>query len=333
MATGDQDMHAASGRVDDEPGTAPIVRWCRLAARRGCNGLSPMRQPRRPRAATLANRTGDQHMDCAGKVVVVTGAGSGIGRALCVRFAKAGARGVVAADLDGGAAEAVAAGLRDAQGSAIGLGLAVDVADEGQVRSLVRAADARFGQVDVFCSNAGVIVRRDEDADNADWQRHWDVNLMAHVFAARAVLPQMLARGEGYLVQTASAAGLLSQVNAAPYSVTKHAAVAFAEWLSIAHGERGIRVSCLCPQGVLTPMLLGKPGPAQSPSFLAAGAVTPEAVADEVVRAMAAETFLILPHREVLGFWQRKTADCDRWLRGMRRLRAKVMGGEPQASR
>ena len=257
-------------------------------------------------------------MQIHGKVAVVTGGGSGIGKALCERFAADGARGVVVADLDGDAAQAVATAVG-------GLAQRVDVAVEAEVRSLVAAATERYGQVDVFCSNAGIIVRADEDAANADWHRHWDVNVMAHVYAARAVLPQMLARGEGYLVQTASAAGLLGQVNAAPYSVTKHAAVGFAEWLSIAHGEQGIRVSCLCPQGVLTPMLLGKDGGGRSRSFLGDGAVTPEAVAREVVEAMAEERFLILPHPEVLTYFQRKAADIDRWLRGMRRLRAKVM--------
>jgi NAD(P)-dependent dehydrogenase (short-subunit alcohol dehydrogenase family) len=202
----------------------------------------------------------------------------------------------------------------------------VNVAIESEMQALVRAATERWGQVDVFCSNAGIIVRADEDAANADWQRHWDVNLMAHVYAARAVLPQMLARGEGYLVQTASAAGLLSQVNAAPYSVTKHAAVGFAEWLSIAHGDRGIRVSCLCPQGVLTPMLVGADGEQRSKSFLGEGAVSPETVAGEVIDAMREERFLVLPHPEVLTFLQRKTADYDRWIRGMRRLREKVVG-------
>jgi len=177
----------------------------------------------------------------------------------------------------------------------------------------------------MFSSNAGVIVRADEDAANADWQRHWDVNVMAHVYAARAVLPQMLARGSGYLLNTASAAGLLSQVNAAPYSVTKHAAVAFAEWLSIAHGEQGLRVSCLCPQGVDTPMLRGAGGGSRK-SFLAEGALTPQQVAECVVEGLRAETFLILPHAEVLTFFQRKATDYERWLRGMRRLRAKVMG-------
>ena len=260
-------------------------------------------------------------MEVKDRVVVVTGGASGIGKALCERFAKEGARGVVVADLDAAAANEVAAAIG---GMAFGVG--VDVSVEPEVQALVSAATERFGKVDVFCSNAGIIVRADEDAANADWQRHWDVNVMAHVYAARAVLPQMLARGEGYLVQTASAAGLLSQVNAAPYSVTKHAAVGFAEWLSIAHGDRGIRVSCLCPQGVLTPMLLGKDGTQRSRSFLGEGAVTPESVADEVLKAMREERFLVLPHPEVLTFMQRKAADYDRWIRGMRRLREKVVG-------
>ena len=257
-------------------------------------------------------------MDIKDKVIIVTGAASGIGKALAERFAKGGARAVVAADLDGAGAEAVAAAIG-------GLGMKVDVSNEAEVQQLVQTATERFGRVDVFCSNAGIIARADEDASNAQWQRHWDVNVMAHVYAARAVLPQMLESGEGYLVQTASAAGLLSQVNAAPYSVTKHAAVGFAEWLSIAHGDRGIRVSCLCPQGVLTPMLMGKDGMQRAHSFLGAGAVSPELVAEEVVKAMREERFLVLPHAEVLTFMQRKTADYDRWLGGMRRLRAKVM--------
>lgn len=266
-------------------------------------------------------------MDPVGKVVVVTGGASGIGLALCRAFAAAGARGVVVADLDPLACQQVAAGLGGPTGAPVGLAQATDVAQAAQVQALVDRATAHFGQVDVFCSNAGVIRRADQDAPAADWQRHWDVNLMAHVHAANAVLPQMLARGQGYLVQTASAAGLLSQVNSAPYSVSKHAAVGFAEWLSIAHGDAGIRVSCLCPQGVVTPMLLGADAQSGRPSFLQDGAVSPEAVAQAVLAAMADERFLVLPHPEVLGFWQRKTADIDRWLRGMRRLRAKVMGG------
>jgi NAD(P)-dependent dehydrogenase (short-subunit alcohol dehydrogenase family) len=258
-------------------------------------------------------------MNVRDKVVVVTGGASGIGKALCERFAQDGARAVIVADLDGAGAENVAAAIG-------GMGLQVDVSSEPEVQRLVQRATERFGRIDIFCSNAGIIVRADEDASNAQWQRHWDVNLMAHVYAARAVLPQMLARGEGYLVQTASAAGLLSQVNAAPYSVTKHAAVGFAEWLSIAHGDAGIRVSCLCPQGVLTPMLMGADGTQRAQSFLGEGALAPEAVAAEVMNAIREERFLVLPHPEVLTFLQRKTADCDRWLRGMRRLRAQVMG-------
>jgi NAD(P)-dependent dehydrogenase (short-subunit alcohol dehydrogenase family) len=258
-------------------------------------------------------------MDIQQKIVVVTGGASGIGKALCERFAREGAAGVVVADLDGAGAQSVAAAVG-------GLGVQVDVSSEPEVQALVATATERFGRVDIFCSNAGIIARADEDASNAQWQRHWDVNLMAHVYAARAVLPQMLARGSGYLVHTASAAGLLSQVNAAPYSVTKHAAVGFAEWLSIAHGDAGIRVSCLCPQGVLTPMLMGKDGMQRAHSFLGEGAVSPEAVAGDVMDAIRAERFLVLPHPEVLTFMQRKTADYDRWLRGMRRLRAQVMG-------
>ena len=257
-------------------------------------------------------------MEIVGRVVIVTGGSSGIGKALCQRFAAAGARAVVVADLDGAGADAVAASLG-------GMARRVNVAVEAEIQQLVQAATERYGQVDVFCSNAGIILRADEDASTAEWQRHWDVNVMAHVFAARAVLPQMIARGEGYLVQTASAAGLLGQVNAAPYSVTKHAAVGFAEWLSMAHGDQGIRVSCLCPQGVLTPMLMGADGQQREHSFLGADAVTPEAVAECVLQAMREERFLVLPHPEVATFVQRKATDPDRWLRGMRRLRAKVM--------
>jgi NAD(P)-dependent dehydrogenase (short-subunit alcohol dehydrogenase family) len=258
-------------------------------------------------------------MDIQGKVVVVTGGASGIGEALCKAFAQAGARAVVVADLDGDGAARVAAGVG-------GLAVRTNVAVATEVQQLVAQATAAYGQVDIFCSNAGIISRTDADAPLADWQRHWDVNVMAHVHAANAVLPQMLARGHGCLLQTASAAGLLSQVNAAPYSVTKHAAVGFAEWLSIAHGDAGIQVSCLCPQGVLTPMLMGADGQGRSRSFLGEGALSAEAVANITLQGLREGRFLILPHEEVLTFWQRKTADVDRWLRGMRRLRAKVMG-------
>lgn len=260
-------------------------------------------------------------IDLAGKVVVVTGGASGIGEALCQAFAAEGAR-VVVADRDGAGAERVAAAIGPAAWAQ-----RCDVAVQAEVQALVDGATQRFGRVDVFCSNAGILSRSDADLAPAQWQAHWDVNVMAHVHAANAVLPQMLARGEGWLVQTASAAGLLSQVNAAAYSVTKHAAVGFAEWLSIAHGDAGIRVHCLCPQGVLTPMLRSADADTGRPSFLGDGALSAEAVARCVIDGMRSGQFLILPHPEVLTFWQRKTADVDRWLRGMRRLRAKVMGG------
>jgi NAD(P)-dependent dehydrogenase (short-subunit alcohol dehydrogenase family) len=259
-------------------------------------------------------------MQIEDQVIVVTGGGSGIGRALCQRFAADDARAVIVADLNEANAQQVATAI-----GAKAQARALNVADEAAVRKLVDEVTAQHGRIDLYCSNAGVIVRADEDAANEHWQRHWEVNVMAHVHAARAVLPQMLARGSGYLLNTASAAGLLSQVNSAPYSVTKHAAVAFAEWLSIAYGDKGLRVSCLCPQGVDTPMLRGAGGTGRK-SFLVEGAVTAERVAECVVEGLRREEFLILPHAEVLTFFQRKAQDYERWLRGMRRLREKVMG-------
>ena len=263
-------------------------------------------------------------MELKNRVAVVTGGASGIGAAVCRRFAAEGARGVVVADLDGEGARRVAAEIG-------GLGVATDVSDESQVRRLVDAATQRFGAIDLFFSNAGIGagVGSGEGglggpfASNEDWQRSWSVNVMPHVYAARALLPAMLARGEGYLLSTASAAGLLVDIGGHAYTVTKHAAVGFAEWLSIAYGDRGIRVSCLCPQGVRTPMLEAAAA-AFGAEHLTATAIEPSEVADAVVRGIAAETFLILPHPEVQDFLKRKVADPDRWLRGMRRLRASV---------
>ncbi|HSB08956.1 MAG TPA: SDR family oxidoreductase [Blastocatellia bacterium] len=247
------------------------------------------------------------------KVAVVTGGANGIGRALCRRFATEGARGVVVADMDA----AGAAKLAEEIG---GIGVATDVSVEADIVNLVTRAVAAYGAIDLFCSNAGIGTPGGADEPNEVWQRIWEVNVMAHVYAARAVLPGMLARGGGYILATASAAGLLAQIGSAPYSVTKHAAVAFAEWLSITHGDAGIKVSCLCPQGVNTDLLrrsAGGPG-----DFLRTNALEPEDVAEAVVKGIDEERFLILPHPEVQEYFRRKASDYDRWLRGMRRLQA-----------
>jgi NAD(P)-dependent dehydrogenase (short-subunit alcohol dehydrogenase family) len=199
-----------------------------------------------------------------------------------------------------------------------GVAVTVDVADESQVQNLVQTALARYGEIDLFCSNAGIVggVGGAEVA-NERWQRSWEVNVMGHIYAARAVLPAMIERGGGYLLHTASAAGLLSTLGTAPYTVTKHAAVAFAEWLSISHAHQGIKVSCLCPQGVLTDMLKG--------DLLTPGALTPEAVAASVIEGLDAERFLILPHPEVRQYFQNRSNDHERWLGGMRKLHDKFV--------
>ncbi|MCC6212344.1 MAG: SDR family oxidoreductase [Burkholderiales bacterium] len=255
-------------------------------------------------------------MQIRGKVAVVTGAASGIGKALAARFSGEGARGVVCADVNESDARAVAEKIG-------GLGLRCDVGQESDMNALVVSALEKYGTVDIFCSNAGIIERHGLDASLKEWRRAMDVNFMAHVLAARAVVPVMLKQGGGTIVATASAAGLLMQVDSATYTVSKHAAVAFAEWLSVAYGERGIRVSCLCPQGVRTPMLLGPTG--ERKSFLRAGAVSAEEVAGKVMEAIEAERFLILPHAEVAEHERRKAADRDRWLAGMRRLRTAIL--------
>jgi len=254
-------------------------------------------------------------MQVAGKVVVVTGGGGGIGAALCRRFAREGARAVVVADVNAIGAARVASEMD-------GIAAHVDVSREEQIGRLVRDAIQRFGQIDLFCSNAGIAVTGDEHTPDAEWQRCWDVNVMPHVFAARAVLPDMVARGEGYLLQTVSAAGLLTHVQSATYAVTKHASLAFAEWLAITYGDRGIKVSALCPQGVRTDMLM-RAG-VEGRGFLVDGALEPEQVADAVIEGLAAERFLILPHPEVAEYFRRKATDYDRWLKGMRRIRERV---------
>jgi NAD(P)-dependent dehydrogenase (short-subunit alcohol dehydrogenase family) len=247
------------------------------------------------------------------KVVVVTGAARGIGEGLVRRFYKEGARAVVAADLDGAGAEKVAADTG-------GFGMRVDVGREADIQKLVAETIGRYGQIDLFCSNAGVFIPGGIDAPDADWLKMRDIHLLAHVYAARAVLPGMLARGDGYLLQTVSAAGLLTSLESVIYAVTKHAALGLAEWLSMTYGDAGIKVSALCPQGVRTDMLMQDPN-----NFLVEGSVSVEQVADSVIEGLGAERFLILPHPEVAEYFRRKANDHDRWLRGMRRLRADVI--------
>jgi NAD(P)-dependent dehydrogenase (short-subunit alcohol dehydrogenase family) len=249
---------------------------------------------------------------------VVTGGANGIGRALCRRFAAAGARGVVIADCDLRAAQCVA-------GEIGGLAVETDVGVEADIVRLVDRATAAYGPIDLFCSNAGIVIGGGESVADDQWRRIWDINVMAHVYAARAVLPGMLARRQGYLLQTASAAGLLTALGSAPYSVTKHAAVAFAEWLAITYGDAGVKVSCLCPQGVFTNMLLrDESGPLGT--FLRQTALEPEEVADVVVAGLAAERFLILPHPVVAEYFSNKATDYERWIEGMRALEAQLFG-------
>ncbi|NJD32718.1 MAG: SDR family oxidoreductase [Gammaproteobacteria bacterium] len=261
-------------------------------------------------------------MQIEGKVALVTGAGRGIGRALCREMVRRGAAGVVVADLDGAAAEATAGELG-------GLGLPCDVADAAAVRALVEAAEARYGRVDILVSNAGLGVKAlDLDdalsAPDSTWERMWRVHVMAHVHACRAVLPGMLARGSGHVVSVASAAGLLSQVGDTAYSVTKHAAVGLAESLAITYGDRGVGVSVVCPQYVATAMTgLGEDVAAGS----LPGVLTVEQAATIIADGIEQQRFLILTHPEVLGFFQNKANDYDRWIGGMRKVRERFRGG------
>lgn len=261
-------------------------------------------------------------MQIAGKVVVVTGGANGIGRALCRRFATAGARAVIVADIDEAGAEAVVNEIR-------GLAMRTDVSQETDVAALVQRAIDEFGQVDLFCSNAGISVDGGVEVPDSDWQRIWEINFLGHLYAARAVLPHMLARGQGYLLQTVSAAGLLTTIGSAPYAVTKHAALSLAEWLSITYGDAGIKVSALCPQGVRTNMLASADFGAGS--LLLETAIEPEDVAQAVIEGLDREAFLILPHPEVAEYFRRKAGDYDRWLRGMRRLQAKTQSTKANA--
>jgi NAD(P)-dependent dehydrogenase (short-subunit alcohol dehydrogenase family) len=254
-------------------------------------------------------------MDPANRHVVVTGGAGGIGRALIRRFTAEGARAVVVADRD-------LPGARTMAQEVGGLAVELDAGRENSVRELIAQATDANGPIDIFISNAGVpgAIGGPEAADGA-WDEAWRVNVMAHVWAARVLLPEMVDREEGYLINTASAAGLLTQVSSLVYSVTKHAAVSLAEWLAIEYGERGVRVSCICPQGVRTPMLdLAMGEPAGAAALISGGLIEPEDVADAVLAGIREERMLILPHQNVAGFMALKGSDPERWLKGMRRL-------------
>ena len=260
-------------------------------------------------------------MQLRGKHVVITGGANGIGLALAQRFQREGVRGLVLADLDGDKVAAAAATLGC-------LGLQCDVAREDDIRAVVAAAENKFGPVDLFCSNAGIAILDPQpenaaSAPNADFERCWQIHVMAHVYAARALLPGMIARRDGYLLNTVSAAGLLSQIGSATYSASKHGAIGFAEHLAIAHQEHGIKVSVLCPQAVRTAMIGSEP---EKGSASVDGIITAEQVAESVVLGLARESFLILPHPKVADYMRRKTADYDRWIGGMVRFRRKLLG-------
>jgi len=248
-------------------------------------------------------------MNIKDRIVVVTGAAGGIGRALAIRFAEAGAKRVICTDIDGAGAQATAEQIG-------GIGRRVDVAKEDEIKALIEDVEAQVGPIDLFCSNAGIGVRGGPEVPNEAWQRIWEINVMAHVYAARHLVPRMIARGGGYLLNTASAAGLLSQIGSAPYAVTKHAAVALAEWLALTYGDQGIKVSVLCPQAVRTAMTKG----AEDHVASIDGMLEPEEVAEVCLKAIEQETFLILPHPQVLEYMRRKAENYDRWIGGMRKL-------------
>ena len=260
-------------------------------------------------------------MELRDRVAVVTGGAKGIGFALAQAFLDEGARHVVVADLDQDEIDAAAATLGERAS-----GVVLDVADRSAFAGLVAAIEETHGPIDLFVSNAGIGTASGVDASDEVWDRIWKVNVLAHVYAAEAVLPSMLARGEGYLVSTASAAGLLSQIGDLPYSATKHAAVAVAEWLAITYGTQGITVSCLCPQGVRTDLIANAMGVSSVETVVAHGLIEPSDVAVAAIAAIRAEEFLILPHPEVAEYYRRRATDPDRWLAGMARLQARILG-------
>ena len=248
-------------------------------------------------------------MELKDKIIVVTGAASGIGRALAQRFAAEGARKVICADLN-------LAGAGETAHAIDGLAWQVDVAQEAEIATMITRIEDEIGPIDLFCSNAGILTVGGVEVPDAQWQKIWDINVMSHVWAARHLVPRMAQRGGGYLLNTASAAGLLNQVGSAPYGVTKHAAVGLAEWLALSYGDQGIKVSVLCPQAVRSEMTRGH----EEGVAAMDGMLEPEPVAEACVEAIRAETFLVLPHAEVLGYMRKKTENYDRWIGGMRKL-------------
>lgn len=254
-------------------------------------------------------------MELKDKIVVVTGAASGIGRALAIRFAAEGAKSVICADLN-------LVGAQETAQEINGVALEVNVGREEDIASMIDKVENEIGPIDLFFSNAGILAIGGVEVANEEWQRIWDVNVMSHVWAARHMIPRMVARGGGYLLSTASAAGLLNQVGSAPYGVTKHAAVGLAEWLAITHGDDGIKVSVLCPQAVRSEMTRGH----EEGVAAMDGMLEPEVVADACVETIRNETFLVLPHPEVLTYMRNKTENYDKWIGGMRKLN-RLYGG------
>ena len=250
-------------------------------------------------------------MEVRDKVVVVTGAANGIGRALAKRFSEEGAGKIIIADLD-------EQGLKRVETETGAESFKTDVASEADIKQLVESCERKYGGIDLLCNNAGIGVNGGPEVPNEDWQKIWEINVMAHVYAARAAIPGMLRRGSGYILNTASAAGLLSQIGSAPYAVTKHAAVSFAEWLAITYGDRGLKVSVLCPQAVRTAMTADDPDGVASVD----GMIEPEQVSEAVVTTLKNESFLVLPHPKVLDYMQRKSGDYDRWIEGMKKLQS-----------
>lgn len=254
-------------------------------------------------------------MNLKDKIIVITGAASGIGAAMARRFSDEGAKHVVCADRDLDGAQAVA-------GDIGGTAIQTDVSLETDITSLIETVENDIGPIDLFVSNAGIIMEGGVEVSDDGWQKIWDINVLAHIRAARILVPKMLARGGGYILSTASAAGLLAQIGSAPYSVTKHAAVSFAEWLAITHGDDGLKVSVLCPQGVATAMTAG----IDTSTVAKDGMLTAEAVAQVTLEAIEEERFLILPHPQVADYIKQKGSDPERWITGMQRWQAHLKG-------